>query len=314
MNSKGYLAKFIQMNDFKKMCCMKRIVVKRLETKETDCNSPTRIGKRKIKQTGNYLFIKLMISAIMSLLILTPNLYARGKTDTLKILSYNIRFGELAPLEELADFIREQKPDLVALQEVDCKTYRERTPQQHGKDFITELGFRTGLLPAYGKTINYAGGYYGIGILSKYPLASIDRIYLPKTENGKEQRAVLVADVEIAENQYVTFACTHLDYTNTEERQMQVDKLNKILQKKLTPVMVCGDFNARPDSKEISLGMTDWRRLDDGGLTVPANTPKYKIDYIFGYPAERWRTIESTTIHIQLSDHLPISSLIELKQ
>ncbi len=250
---------------------------------------------------------------LLLFLLASITIQAQEKVDTLTILCYNIRFGELASLEEMADFIKAQNPDLVALQEVDCRTYRERAPKQHGKDFITELGFLTGMLPAYGKTIEYAGGYYGIGILSKYPMASVERVYLPKTENGKEQRAVLIADVEIHENEFITFACTHLDYTNTQERQGQVNKLNETLLKKTYPVIVCGDFNARPDSKEIVSGMDAWKHLDDGGLTVPAENPKYKIDYIFGYPKEKWQTIEAETYKAQLSDHLPISATMLLK-
>jgi endonuclease/exonuclease/phosphatase (EEP) superfamily protein YafD len=32
----------------------------------------------------------------------------------LKVLTYNLRFGELASLEELAEFIKSQDPDVVA--------------------------------------------------------------------------------------------------------------------------------------------------------------------------------------------------------
>ena len=231
----------------------------------------------------------------------------------LKVLSYNLRFGELASLEELAAFINQQDPDIVALQEVDCRTYRDRAPKQHGKDFATELGFRTGMIAAYGKTIPHAGGYYGIAILSKYPLAKVERIYLPKTENGKEQRAVLVADVEYREGAYFTFACTHLDYTNTEERQVQVKKLNEVLLEAPYPVIVAGDFNARPDSKEISEGMSAWATVSNMEPTVPVDVPRNTIDYIFCYPKDKWVGIDAITYQVDLSDHLPISAVVELK-
>jgi len=241
----------------------------------------------------------------------------RNINDTVirfKILSYNLRFGELASLEQLAQFIKEQNPDIVALQEVDCNTYREQAPKQNNKDFATELGFRTGMIPAYGKTIPYKGGYYGIAILSKYPLAMVERIYLPKTENGKEQRAVLVANIEYREGKYITFASTHLDYTNTEERQVQVKKLNEILLSKPYPVIVAGDFNAKPEALEINQGMHDWLLASDLNPTIPANAPKSTIDYIFCYPKQHWKKIEATTYNnITLSDHLPISASIELE-
>lgn len=242
----------------------------------------------------------------------TSVLFGQEPPVRLKVLSYNLRFGELASLEELASFIKEQNPDVVALQEVDCRTYRDRTPSQHGKDFITELGFHTGMLTAYGKTIPYAGGYYGIGILSKYPLASVERIYLPKTENGKEQRAVLVANVEYREGQYFTFACTHLDYTNAEERQVQVKRLNEVLLEKAYPVIVAGDFNALPNSVEISKGMSAWKIVCKIEPTVPSNAPRNQIDYIFCYPQDKWNSVEASTFQVKLSDHLPISATVEL--
>ena len=46
-----------------------------------------------------------------------------GDSLSLKIMIYNLRFGEKASLEELAEAIRAQRPDLVALlQEIDCRT------------------------------------------------------------------------------------------------------------------------------------------------------------------------------------------------
>lgn len=238
---------------------------------------------------------------------------AYSDSSTFKILSYNLRFGELASLEELAEFIKKQEPDIVALQEVDAHTQRERAPSQNGKDFATELGFRTGMFVAYGKTIPYAGGYYGIAILSKYPLAKVARIYLPKTENGKEQRAVLVAEVEYREGHFLTFASTHLDYTNTQERQLQVAALNRALVQGERPVIVAGDFNAKPGATEIREGMADWLTVSSLAPTVPASNPHSTIDYIFCYPKGKWKTLTSTTHQVQLSDHLPIDAVVELQ-
>lgn len=260
------------------------------------------------------------VISLCVLLALNSASYAQHKDESdhqptvrLKVLSYNLRFGELASLEALAAYIAAENPDLVALQEVDCRTYRDRAPAQHGKDFATELAFRTGMIPAYGKTIPYAGGYYGIAILSKYPLAKVERIYLPKTPKGKEQRAVLVADVEYREGEYLTFASTHLDYTHTEERQAQVKKLNEVLLAGRYPVIVAGDFNAKPDAIEIDKGMAEWKILSDLEPTVPATDPRSTIDYIFCYPATRWNVVSSATNRVELSDHLPVSAVVELK-
>ena len=256
-----------------------------------------------------YKFLILLFS-----FTLFSYIVAQEKPQQLKVLSYNLRFGELASLEELADFIKEQNPDVVALQEVDVCTFRDIAPKQNGKDFISELAYHTGMLGVYGKTIPYMGGYYGIGILSKYPIASLERIYLPKTEHGKEQRALLVADIEYKEGEYFTFVSTHLDYTNTQERQTQVKKLNEVLLNKTYPVIVAGDFNGRPEAIEILDGMAQWKQICNTDATVPATKPMHKIDYIFAYPKDKWEIIENASYFIQLSDHLPISAVVELKK
>lgn len=239
------------------------------------------------------------------------NTMAQEKT-TLKILCYNLRFGELASLEELAEFIKKENPDIVALQEVDVNTTRTRAPHQNGKNFISELAFRTGMLSLYGKTIPYAGGYYGIGILSKYPIASSKRILLPMPEGAKEQRAVLISEVELPNNKSVTFACTHLDYTTSDVRQAQVEFINNILLQCEKPTILCGDFNAKPDSKEISTGMSEWLQVASDDYTIPAKNPKSKIDYIFCYPKNMWEVKDAYTPKVQLSDHLPIISTVIL--
>lgn len=164
----------------------------------------------------------------------------------------------------------------------------------------------------FGKTIDYAGGYYGIGILSKYPITKTDRILLPLTPDGKEQRALLTVHVELADDKIIAFASTHLDYTNSAERQRQVEKINEVLLSNTHPLLLCGDFNARPESQEISVGMAPWILLDNQSPTSPSEDPRYKIDYIFGYPAKKWQLLASPNQSSLLSDHLPVVSEVKL--
>lgn len=245
------------------------------------------------------------------LLIFPFIVYSQDKV-TLKVLCYNLRFGELASLEQLAEFINQENPDIVALQEVDVLTNRTRAPQQNGKHFISELAFRTNMFSLYGKTIPYAGGYYGIGILTKYPYVSANRILLPMPDGAKEQRAYLVSEIELPNHETLTFVCTHLDYTTSAVRQVQVKAINDDLLKRNGPIIICGDFNAKPDSKEIVEGMNVWLQATNQDYTIPAKAPSSKIDYIFCYPKNVWKVIETETPSIQLSDHLPVISTLEL--
>lgn len=229
---------------------------------------------------------------------------------TLKVMTYNIRFGELATLEQLAEFINSENPDLVALQEVDWMTMRDRAPHQHHKDFITELGYRTGMFSLYGKTIPHANGLYGIGILTRKPYVNVKKVILPKAANVTEYRALLMAEIEITPNDTIIFASTHLDYSSPQAKMDQVKAIIKEVSTVVYPVLIGGDFNAHPNTPEMGM-FSDWAMCCNSLPTVPAKTPKSKIDYLFGYPKPVWNVLSSATIQTELSDHLPIVSEIE---
>ena len=249
--------------------------------------------------------------------ILACNSISAQKQDTLRIrvMTYNLRFGELASLEQIAEHIKAFKPDFVALQELDSKTFRERAPKQNGKDFITELGYRTEMYPLYGKSITYMGGYYGIGILSKHPYFKVEKMMLPRPQE-KEQRVMLQGTFEVNGTDTITFASTHLDYFSEDTRFLQIKTITEALQKSPYPVILGGDFNARPDSKTVQKGMADWELLTNSDLTFPSHKPSIKIDYLFGYPKNNsksnWHIVRTQSVQSLLSDHLPIITELEL--
>lgn len=233
-------------------------------------------------------------------------------TLTLRVMTYNLRFGELASLEELASHIKSFKPDFVALQEVDCNTHRERSPHQHGKNFISELAYHTGMFGLYGKTIDYTGGYYGIGLLSKYPCISSEKVMLPQPEKKHEQRVLLKGLFELSEKDTIVFASTHLDVKLGSTRSAQALAINELFENSQYPVVLGGDFNATPASTAIKKIMKkSWFSLTNNDKSWPAHKPKAKIDYLFAQPMKNWKVISTQTIDSQLSDHLPIVSEIQ---
>ena len=231
----------------------------------------------------------------------------------LRVMTYNLRFGELASLEELAYHIKAFKPDFVALQEVDCNTHRERAPKQNGKNFISELAYHTGMFGLYGKTIDYSGGYYGIGMLSRYPCVDMKKVMLPNPSKS-EQRAVMYATYEVGTDTLV-FAVTHLDISGKDARREQAEFIVQELQKCNYPVLIGGDFNAGPTEPAIEKVMEKWgRNMTIMDQTYSSTTPKIKIDYIYAYPKNRWEVKTSQTVRSYLSDHFPIVSEIILKR
>jgi endonuclease/exonuclease/phosphatase family metal-dependent hydrolase len=252
--------------------------------------------------------------AILLLSVCLPALVSAQKKDELRVMTFNLRFGELASLEDMAAFISAEAPDLVALQECDWKTERTRALKQNGKAFVNELAYHTGMFALYGKAINYMGGYYGIGLLSRYPIIRSERILLPNPAPRKEQRVMLAADIELPDGGVVTFICTHLEVSSPEQRMAQVEFINEYASRTSNPVILAGDMNATPDTAEVSRGFEGWDNMTNREFTFSSDKPEIKIDYIFTYPRDVMKQI-STRVHTEcrLSDHFPVSSTIKIK-
>ncbi|ULT41286.1 endonuclease/exonuclease/phosphatase family protein [Niabella defluvii] len=88
-------------------------------------------------------------------------------------------------LEAVADAIKKERPDVVALQEVDINTGRSGKVNQ-----AAQLALKTGLKSFYfAKAIDHDGGDYGVAILSKYPLSDMKTYRLPMDSATQESPA-----------------------------------------------------------------------------------------------------------------------------
>jgi endonuclease/exonuclease/phosphatase family metal-dependent hydrolase len=234
-----------------------------------------------------------------------------GSVETLKIMTYNIRHG--APvnqsnddvhLEGIAAAINQQKPDLVALQEVDSMT--RRAPVNEAE----ELGKATGMYYYFSKTIDYQGGKYGDAILSRFPILATEHRMLALPDPSGEQRAVAVITVEPYQGVKLNFASTHLDLV-AENRTAEVGELIDMSKQSAYPLILCGDLNATPDSKEMQTLQTEFvfPCVVNCPLTFPSDGPKSTIDYIISNPAasKLFHVLSYNAIqNIQASDHLPL--------
>lgn len=256
--------------------------------------------------------MKRIVSILGVLFASIALLSAAEKGDTLKLMSYNLRFGELASMEQIAGYIVSEQPDIVALQECDWATKRSRAPHQNGVKFVNELAYHTGMFGVYGKSINYAGGYYGIGLLSKYPILRFERVLLPN--DGKtEQRSMLIADIELPGGKVVTFVNTHLEVKTAQMRIEQVKFIEKYLKGRKNQLFLAGDMNATPDSKEMEMLRENWADLTNKVFTYHSSKPEIKIDYIYSKPAKNIVLVNTVVKEdVKLSDHFPVISTIVL--
>lgn len=234
--------------------------------------------------------------------------------QTLKVLTYNIHHGEnmkgQLDLQGIANVILATNPDLVALQEVDSVT--KRTNQQNQ---LKELASLTGMYTYFGKAMDYDGGGYGVGILSRLPIAAQTTVALPVSK-GIEPRAMGVVTVKLPGDSLLQFACAHLDAEdNPADRITQTSMIAAYFKNTKTPTILAGDFNAIPATKEIA---TLTELFTDAthplGPTWPADKPTLKLDYIMLAPKHQW-SISSTRIiqETVASDHRPVLCELELK-
>ena len=217
-----------------------------------------------------------MKKAIVPILALITGLfltgaYAEASSSVVSLMSYNIRncrgLDNKTEPSRIAETIKKANPDVIAIQELDCKTQRNGQ-----RDFLQELAEQTGLHPTYAKAIDYQGGAYGIGVLSKEQPQGVRRIPLPGRE---EKRVLLILEFK----DFVQFA-THLSLTPED----QSTSLQIIAREAATydkPVIFSGDLNLHPGSpqgKELTRHFTILNSTEVPSF--PANAPKELIDYI----------------------------------
>lgn len=236
--------------------------------------------------------------------------YSLSKIDKggeFKILSYNIRnargMDDVTDYGRVANVIKRINADCVALQELDSATERS-----NGAVVLDELAKRTGMHATYNKSIDYQGGGYGIGVLTKEKPVRREAIPLPGRE---ERRSLLVVEMP----DYV-ICCTHLSLTQ-EDRVASIDQINRFLEKYTQkPVFLAGDLNADPSSDAIQKLSGKWTILNDTfQLTIPSDNPTKCIDYVLAAknPKFSFNVLETKVEKEPLaSDHLPVWVHIKL--
>ncbi len=228
-------------------------------------------------------------------------------------MTYNIHVGQDAAnkdqLKNMADFIKSSKADIVGLQEVDSVCNRS------GKiDQMKFLAENTGMHYAYARHFAFDGGSYGIGILSKYPLSDIKDHRIILTSTGKsDTRALLTANI-VAGKTKIMFATIHMDYRDSNSRLSQSAELVKLFGTKQLPVILTGDFNTEPGTKEIvNLQSVFADTGKDQDYSYSAIKPKKKIDFVMVSSSHLAKSKKSIVFPVLLSDHLPVLSVIKLR-
>lgn len=193
------------------------------------------------------------------------------RTRTLRLTSYNIQHGEgldgRIDHDRLARILRRAKTEVAAIQEVDSVTHRNG-----GLYSLEEIGRKAKMFATFAPSIDFQGGKYGIGILSRKRPISVRHIPLP----GREERRMLL----VAEFQHYVVACTHLSLTE-EDRLASIPLIQEEASRWQKPFLLLGDLNDTPDSPFYQQMQQQFLFLNPSyDKTYPADAPDCCIDHI----------------------------------
>ena len=225
--------------------------------------------------------------------------------DSLRVLTYNIHQGfdaEGRPgLEEIAELIESQRPDVVALQEAPRGWIVNSSV-----DAVSWLAQRLGMHTAWGPA---ADPFWGNAVLSRHPITQVENNPMPNNEELRFNRAYLIVTIDVR-GEPIQVVATHLHHIEREP-QHRLPQVRALLGGVdwTRPTILLGDLNAQPHQQEIRL-------LTESGLqtskrpvpTYPATRARRQIDHIFvtrHFAIEEFDSIQTTA-----SDHLPLMAVL----
>jgi endonuclease/exonuclease/phosphatase family metal-dependent hydrolase len=240
------------------------------------------------------------------------------KPINLRVITYNVHHcnppskPNIIDMAAVAQAIRAQNPDVVALQEIDVNTKRSGAFNQ-----AEELARQLNMQFFFGKAIDHEGGDYGVAILSKYPLSETTVHRLPtKPATKGEPRVLATAKITLPNGTALRFGSTHLDaQRDSVNRQLQVAEINRIASAEKLPFIIAGDFNAPPSTAVIKqLDQHFTRTCQPCDPTIPVNNPTKAIDFVAYAPATKFKVNKNQVIPERYaSDHLPVLAEITLR-
>lgn len=226
-------------------------------------------------------------------------------TGQLRVMTFNIQSARHG-LDAVAGVIREQNPDVVALQEVDKETVRSGRLDQ-ARELARRAGYEH---QRHFRATDLAGGAYGVAVLSKHPIKEALSWRLPTTR-GLEPRTVArtVLDVDGRE---VSLYVTHLTNmaSRSDLRARQAMFISRLMAEDGRAAIVVGDLNDDVDSPALLLlrrRMTDAFTAAGRGAaeTYPLPVlPDLRLDYVLS--TKELRPARAFVVRKVASDHFPL--------
>ena len=210
--------------------------------------------------------------------------------------------------------LKKYKPDIIFLQEIDLYTKRA-----YYKNQLYTLSKYTGLnYRAMGTNIKYRSGFYGDGILSKFPIEYSANYLSPLKNPSHEQRGILCNKVTFG-NTKINIFSIHMS-TFEDERILTAKELLRITSKinKGETLIIGGDFNvgitkagihkynfkSQEKYEEYEILKTRFKHIENTEATWHSLEGSGCIDTFFY--SKNLQLIKQYAIKTDISDHYPI--------
>lgn len=236
---------------------------------------------------------------------------------TLRVMTYNIHHGEgldgRVDTTRIAELIKQERADIVALQEVDKGVRRTAL-----RDLTAELAAATGMTGVFSNNFHYQGGEYGNAVLTRFPVKRWANHHYQMLRPN-EQRGILQLVLDVRGREVVVMN-THIDSRPDDaERWVNVGEIEQLTTKcGERPVILCGDFNNLPKGRvyeRLTQTFQDtWVKVGDGdGFSFPAQSANRRIDYIWFTGPDVVKPLKAWLPQSEASDHLPLVAEFELR-
>lgn len=248
---------------------------------------------------------------------------------TVRLVTWNVAHGRaesfhqaLLPrdavernLDRIAEVLRHERPDLVALQEADGPS-----AWSGNFDHVSLLARESQL------GFSFRGDHNPFGVAG-YDLSSgtalVSRLPLDHTlstafgVNWRDTKGFVVGTVEVpGTGRQIDVVSVHLDFLNARERREQILSLAEVVEGRGRPLVVLGDMNCEAEGAAETfrlfrehLGVRPYRpELQEP--TFPAGRPLRRLDWIL--VSNELEFAGYRTLEARLSDHLGVLAEIRL--
>lgn len=247
------------------------------------------------------------VAAIVLLLSATPPAFSAASGYPVRAMLYNVHMGYDTDgrfdLAALAEVIRSQEPDIVALNEVDRGWLTTGST-----DVLPRLAEAVGLPYVFAPA---ADEVWGNALLSRYPVRDVEVEFLPK-EGTAMRRSVLSAVVDLGDSE-LGVVVTHLHHVDEDGgvRAVQAEWVAAAAERLTASgleVVVMGDLNAEPgspDLRPLEATLVNQTAALGAPLTFASWDPYEAIDHIM--TTDGLAASDLAVPRSQASDHLGVA-------